>query len=360
MNLVLLIGNGFDIKQGLKTRYTDFYDWYKERNASGILAVDLFRNQIASNQSAWSDLEKRLGEYLEEVASKEDAKAIFNDVLRNLRQYILNEYDRFDFPDQSEDVDFMRHFFDPSLTFRPRSKRLIGQKLNFAGNEIHLKIIVFNYTNTLEDLLGWKEKQMKFMISGIPKYIDEIEHIHGYADHRGRMALGVNHPDQIKNPVLAEAQDVVMRYVKPAYNDTYEEEHDAKCMEWIDNAHAIMVYGMSFGDTDQRWWEAIGRRLSVSSSHLLFVNRFRNISLEGNSGPEYQEAVLEDKEFIGGKLGNASLENQIYVTYSREIFDTGKNFEKPAFLPDALTFKPEGKRSLKESQLLSHVERRLQ
>ena len=32
MNITFLIGNGFDIKLGLKTRYTDFYPTYIDSN----------------------------------------------------------------------------------------------------------------------------------------------------------------------------------------------------------------------------------------------------------------------------------------------------------------------------------------
>lgn len=32
--LLYLIGNGFDLKMGLKTRYSDFYDWYKQQEKS--------------------------------------------------------------------------------------------------------------------------------------------------------------------------------------------------------------------------------------------------------------------------------------------------------------------------------------
>ena len=31
MNILYLIGNGFDLAQGLKTKYTDFYPYYIDR-----------------------------------------------------------------------------------------------------------------------------------------------------------------------------------------------------------------------------------------------------------------------------------------------------------------------------------------
>jgi len=39
MNIIYIIGNGFDINLGLKTRYVDFYKWYVDRNLENTLDV---------------------------------------------------------------------------------------------------------------------------------------------------------------------------------------------------------------------------------------------------------------------------------------------------------------------------------
>lgn len=39
MNIVHILGNGFDINLGMKTRYADFYDYYKKiKSSSEILS----------------------------------------------------------------------------------------------------------------------------------------------------------------------------------------------------------------------------------------------------------------------------------------------------------------------------------
>ena len=48
MNITYIIGNGFDINLGLKTRYVDFYKWYVDRNRESTPdVVKVFRNEIA-------------------------------------------------------------------------------------------------------------------------------------------------------------------------------------------------------------------------------------------------------------------------------------------------------------------------
>lgn len=46
MNRLLLIGNGFDLAHGLKTKYEDFIDWYlnQKNDSSGILYKEFIRN----------------------------------------------------------------------------------------------------------------------------------------------------------------------------------------------------------------------------------------------------------------------------------------------------------------------------
>lgn len=62
MNITFLVGNGFDINLGLKTKYTNFYPYYcgKKHN-------DMLGKAIAGNYECWADLEAELGKYLGNV-----------------------------------------------------------------------------------------------------------------------------------------------------------------------------------------------------------------------------------------------------------------------------------------------------
>lgn len=61
MNIVYLIGNGFDRNLGLKTSYQDFYQYYQQQPSSteDILKI----KQLMKNEPSefWSDLELALG-----------------------------------------------------------------------------------------------------------------------------------------------------------------------------------------------------------------------------------------------------------------------------------------------------------
>ena len=86
MNVVYLIGNGFDIKLGLKTRYPDFYSYYfKSPNSN--LKIESFKKtlqQDTKNSELWSDLELDFGEYLSNLSSSEDFDDLFFDIKNEL------------------------------------------------------------------------------------------------------------------------------------------------------------------------------------------------------------------------------------------------------------------------------------
>lgn len=88
MNITFLIGNGFDINLGLKTRYTDFYPYYLSQNHDDIIS-----KAIANDYDRWADLELALGQLLggvtpEQVPEYLDCKAVLE---LDLANYLRSE-----------------------------------------------------------------------------------------------------------------------------------------------------------------------------------------------------------------------------------------------------------------------------
>ena len=77
MNITFMIGNGFDLQLGLKTRYIDFYNYYIAKNNNDMIA-----KSINENYDLWSDLEVGLGEFTSTL-SNNDIES-FLDSKRNL------------------------------------------------------------------------------------------------------------------------------------------------------------------------------------------------------------------------------------------------------------------------------------
>jgi len=87
MNIVYLIGNGFDLNLGLQTKYQHFYDYYlthSEGNDSPHIK-DL-KDHIKNNRENWSDLEFALGDYLRMI-NTDDAVTLHDHLVDHLSKH---------------------------------------------------------------------------------------------------------------------------------------------------------------------------------------------------------------------------------------------------------------------------------
>lgn len=105
MNIVFLIGNGFDLEIGLKTSYCDFLSYYLSQNSKASI-VSALKEDIKNNIETWADLEKRIGAYLSNVGSPEDAIEIYNDITENLKEFIKAEESKYVFVYGYESFDY--------------------------------------------------------------------------------------------------------------------------------------------------------------------------------------------------------------------------------------------------------------
>ena len=63
MEITFLIGNGFDLNLGLKTRYADFLETYIQATDLDSEAVKRFKEDILTAEDLWSDSELAFGRY---------------------------------------------------------------------------------------------------------------------------------------------------------------------------------------------------------------------------------------------------------------------------------------------------------
>lgn len=62
MNVLFILGNGFDKAQGLATSYQEFYNDYLKLTPSSEIEARL-KKEIQSDYETWADLEEGLGKY---------------------------------------------------------------------------------------------------------------------------------------------------------------------------------------------------------------------------------------------------------------------------------------------------------
>jgi len=97
VNKLYIIGNGFDLHHGLKTRYCDFVSYLKKKNKELYCHLVHYIN-VESENKLWSDFEDNL--------AKLDAERILSDYSDRLPDYTSDEFrdrDKYVFPDIMEE-----------------------------------------------------------------------------------------------------------------------------------------------------------------------------------------------------------------------------------------------------------------
>jgi len=333
MKIVYLIGNGFDLNLGMKTSYRDFYEYYiKLPTDYDADIVKRLKREIRDNVKNWSDFELSLGEFLDEKVASQDAITLHKHLIEYLQKYLEMEENKYIFDNVQKKLlgDYLSYpYLNAKLSPRELT-RITGTMSEWKDNLWDVKIITFNYTRSIEKLLDSDINQKIFIgwhhaDCGI--YLSAIEHVHGFTDER--MILGVNDISQIKNSKLLIDTDVVDSYVKSnCNNNVYESDHDTMCQQWIKEANLICLFGLSFGDTDKRWWNAVGDVLQNGSIVIIFEHIAGNVP-NGNQGLDKRNLKRHFKnKFLSktnvGEDSKEGVKDNLYIAFSKDMFKFGK------------------------------------
>lgn len=257
MKHLYIIGNGFDIFTGLKTRYVDF-SWWLENNYPFI--YENIKATYDMDVEWWNDFEVQLGKlnirsYIRKYPPREKS---IEEILKDTKERRAFE-EKYNLP--------------PDLHYdRPCASRLRGllDVLQYCFEKwvencqshivdpkyVHLEIadsffINFNYT----DVLQWLYK--------IPE--DCVLHIHGRASKHERLIFGHN-TSLLGYGSREEEKQVCFelgKYEKNPYEYIYK--HD-ELLDILRNVEYVHVYGFSFSPVDEDYMDWIYNN-TLSTSH---------------------------------------------------------------------------------------------
>lgn len=276
----VLVGNGFDLKAGLNTGAKDFLECFASESSSG--AGQRIRDRINTEGiSTWADYERRIGHYASEIeASTESseaereyfyAKKSLDDSLRNylsLQDKRINE----DFV-ASNFKDCMDSISDWLGLLAPRERQVVLKQFSSRPLEFRYKLLCFNYTRTLSELaqpaLGTQLTPRQFADSAINHSLVGFRHVHGTLSDMP--ICGVDDSDQILSEALSSSDMVKSTIVKRFTQQMMGSDDDLLAMEDLKGSSIIIVFGMSFGATDRRWWKAVYDRLCSNDSRFVVI-----------------------------------------------------------------------------------------
>lgn len=332
MKLLHLIGNGSDISLGLKTSYSDFYEYYLKQpipddNKDAIQQFkDSINQYIKEKDSArinWSDAEVAIGEYASIFWSGTDHpvySACIDDFQNNLINYLQKESDRVLFePSQDEAYTFLHDFLTPEERLANQIKLKFKQFCNSDRLDI-VNVITFNYTTIFENIF---KDSIKYTDKTVLKDA-KIIHIHGTLEDNP--VLGVNDKSQVKNLHFEKEGFDFARIVKPIFNDRCLNTRNGECENLIKSADVISIYGMSTGITDRKWFEMIGQQMVQNDKMaILYFPYDKEKVITRTNGYKLYEWCEEYKEklinAIGIKKNKAEeVKNRIFVNINKRLF----------------------------------------
>ena len=330
MNVVYLIGNGFDLRLGLPTSYPEFWRYYEKQppvyapdNAQIAESIAKYKHIISKKleeeDNDWKDLEMALGklsvEFKDDVAG---LRSFYFDLLMSLDKYLLT-YDKIEPTPEEVDkfYDDITHPFQ-YLTENEQEELWIKETTSWNVN-----VITFNYTSTLECLCEsiLKPGEISYPRDRAPFIYQGVKHIHGKLDQRA-ILLGVDNVDQIANSSFRENRSVTDLLIKPQGNGVKGTSVYRDCHRLISEAHLICIFGLSLGPTDQVWWTAIKERFLANPdvSILYFCYGSSFTPGWGADGEPKRRARQYLVDALGLDGSQDAYEEEIFVALNSNMF----------------------------------------
>lgn len=283
MNIVYLIGNGFDLNLGMKTSYKDFYEKYYCLEKSPNDNIEKLKKEIKGNIESWSDLELALGNYTNKVNTSIEFEEIRQDIIFNLSNYLKKEEDLINI----NDIDIEKlclYLSSPQRSLLRADELEIDGFLKPIKHEIaDINIITFNYTNILDKLIESKlNRNVNYANAiNVNTMIHSIQHIHGTL--KERMIVGVNDISQVANNKFNDDIDFIESFIKTEYNKSAKHTIDDRCVSLISKANIVCIYGSSIGESDNFWWQLIGEKLKENVCRLIIFEKCFDIESKLNA-----------------------------------------------------------------------------
>lgn len=327
MNITFLIGNGFDLNMGLKTRYTDFYRYYMEHNPNDIIS-----KSISNDYELWADLEIGLGAFLEKIDETQIEE--FLDSKRNLEkmlsEYLTLQNQRVSLPNESAIAEEFKKkttgFFDD---FNASNKDDYKKAIANIRETINYSFITFNYTDVLDKIILAAQQKCKPFgnhASGGTGHNDAVQsahHVHGKLTED--LILGLDNKDQIMNEKLKNNPRLTNYIIKSTVNKALGERKTEIAKDIIDKSRYICLFGLSIGDTDALWWTYIIQWLNKSAENrlVLFVNENTMVQLSGQEKIRFRDAkrsnMLDRSKCTDTKIME-TVQDRIIVVPNSKIF----------------------------------------
>ena len=332
MNITYLIGNGFDISCGLKTKYPDFLNNYLT-STEDDKDVCFLKGRINENLSTWADAEYAFGQLTQCIVDPKKFTKCFNHFLDNMAQYFSDEQKRMKYVDikAAEIKQITNGLMRFQSTLCEESRKIVSDCIkDLDCYSYSLNFLVFNYTEVFEKVLykciPRKTRNIDFLdINEQPCHckIDTFEYAHGSLKSLP-LIFGVNDAEQIDLTVLRKNREITHTLIKPIENEATRALAFARCKEALKKSDIICLYGMSLGATDSMWWNMIIEWMAANVKANLIIHYWDPAFRGAGAGTLIKARDLYKGKFIGNAKTSIhmqkSLTDRIHVVLNANPF----------------------------------------
>lgn len=268
-----IIGNGFDIRHGLPTKYSDFKTYVEKCDKELFNAIE----EYLPAGPQWNDLERSLGEidydsildncesFLEPYSAEEWSDAFHHDYQYEVNEItlLLSERLKNHFTDWVKGVDITKAYEHTDY---------------IPPIPIENQYLSFNYTNTLQEIYS------------VPDF--KITHIHGNCSYNDNLKLG--HCFKVGkslNPYAGPEQDMRVAeaydHINEYFGITFKPVEDIircnkKFFSSLENIDEIFIFGHSLSEVDGEYFAEINKRIQKNARWVvaLYENELKSGNLE--------------------------------------------------------------------------------
>ena len=322
-NVLFLIGNGFDLNCGLKSRYIDAYNYYCSKTDSDSETIKKFKKNLVENHENWSDFEIGISKYANNLLNENELIDCIRDFRKCLKEYLNIEETKF-----FESINSTSGLLDAINKETSKSINTFYAGIsNNISRLVHSQdeptFITFNYTSLLDNFIISKyNSNTKNFTFNSEKTSSQVLHIHG-AFNKGTPVLGVDRIEQLTAPYnISEKGKRTL--IKPTFNSAVDDRRIESAKDLIEQASYICIFGLSLGLSDLTWRELIISWLTrFVTNHLFFYDysAYDKIDLEDDERLDLEDD-LKMKLFSNWGLDTASkLWQQIHMPCGNKIFN---------------------------------------
>ncbi len=314
-NVLFMLGNGFDLNCGMKTRYTDFYSEYIKNTTNDSELIKRFKNSIADDYQTWANFEIAMGKFAGKLNSADEFVDCIIDFETGLSEYVKKEEEQFlsklighENVVYKEIISSLKNF---CKGLSPNIDRLFSQGWN------QYTFISFNYTTVADELFK----------KALGNNTLDVHHVHGRTED---LTLGCNDVGQI-HADYANNLDLQRIFIKPEHNKYYDSDRILKANNLINSTNVICTYGWSMADSDAFWRDMLLKWLQGDANNHLFMYVYDESGANGALSAKRIRGESKKKEELletwNIELGDTE-KDKLHIVWDKNIFNVNQVIEK--------------------------------